>query len=56
MVYNKHSQSHSFKKKTLLVAYIGKTSFNVDGTIVHSSISILPNCKNSPSLNLVWLG
>jgi hypothetical protein len=36
MFYNKHPQLNPFKKKTLLVAYIGKTSFNVDGTMVHS--------------------
>jgi hypothetical protein len=40
-----------FKKKTLFVAYIGKTSFNVDGTTVHSNISIPLNCKDLPSLN-----
>jgi hypothetical protein len=40
-----------FKKKTLLMAYIRKTTFNIDGTTIHSNISIHFNCKKLSSLN-----
>jgi hypothetical protein len=38
--YNKHSQCNSSKKKTLFMAYTRKTTFNIDGTTIHSSLSI----------------
>jgi len=37
------------------MAYIKKTTFNIDGITIHSSFSILVNCKNLPSLNLEQL-
>jgi hypothetical protein len=37
------------------MAYIKKTTFNIDGITIHSSLSILVNCKNLPSLNLEQL-
>jgi hypothetical protein len=43
------------KKKTLFMTYIGKTRFNIDGTIIHSSLFIPFNCKDLPSLNSKWL-
>jgi hypothetical protein len=33
------------------MAYIGKTTFNIDGITIHSSPSILLNCKDLPSLS-----
>jgi hypothetical protein len=34
------------------MAYIEKTRFNIDGTIIRSSFFIPFNCKDLPSLNL----
>jgi hypothetical protein len=50
--YNRHPRSNLLKKKALLMAYIGKTTFNIGGIIVHSSFSIPLNCKDLPSLSL----
>jgi hypothetical protein len=33
------------------MAYIGKTTFNIDGIIIYSSLFIPLNCKDLPSLN-----
>jgi hypothetical protein len=44
--YNKHSQYNSSKNKTLFMAYIGKTTFNIDGTTIHSGLSINFNRKD----------
>jgi len=44
-----------FLKTVLLMAYIGKTTFNIDGTTIHSSLFIPHNCKDLPSLNLEQL-
>jgi hypothetical protein len=33
------------------MAYIIKTTFNIDGTTIHSSLSIPFNCKDLPSLS-----
>jgi len=37
------------------MAYIRKTTFNIDGTIIHSIFSIPLNFKDIPSLSLEWL-
>jgi hypothetical protein len=37
------------------MSYIVKTSFNIDGTTIHSSFSIPVNCKDLPSLSSEWL-
>jgi len=37
------------------MAYIGKTTFNIDRTMIHSSLSIPFNCKDLPSLSLEQL-
>jgi hypothetical protein len=34
------------------MAYTSKTSFNIDGNTIHSSLSIPLNCKDLPSLSL----
>ncbi len=49
--YNKYFQYNSFKKKTLFMAYTGKTTFNIDGTRIHPSLSIHFNYLNFPSLS-----
>jgi len=49
--YNRHPHLDLLKKKALLMAYIGKTTFNIDGTTIHSSLSIPLNCKYLPSLS-----
>jgi hypothetical protein len=33
--YNKHPELNMSKKKTLLMAYIEKVAFNIDGTTIH---------------------
>jgi hypothetical protein len=33
------------------MAYIGKTTFNIDGITIHSNISIPLNCKDLQSLS-----
>jgi hypothetical protein len=40
-----------FEKKTLFVAYTRKTTFNIGGIIIHSSVFIPFNCKDLPSLS-----
>jgi hypothetical protein len=35
--YNRHPRSNPLEKKVLLMAYIGKATFNIDGTTIHSS-------------------
>jgi hypothetical protein len=37
------------------MAYIRKTTFNIDGIMIHSSLSIPLNCKDLPSLSLEQL-
>jgi len=37
------------------MAYIKKTTFNIDGITIHSSLSIIVNCKDLQSLNLEQL-
>jgi len=49
--YNKHLHLDHLKKKALLMACIGKTTFNIDVTTIHSSIFIPLNCKYLPSLS-----
>jgi hypothetical protein len=44
--YNGHSQLDPLKKKFLLMAYIGKKKFNIDGTTFHSNHSIPFNYKD----------
>jgi len=53
--YNRHLNSNPLKKITLFMAYIKKTTFNIDGITIHSSLSILINYKDLPSLNLEQL-
>jgi hypothetical protein len=38
-------------KKKLFMAYTRKTTFNIDGIIIFSSLFIPLNCKDLPSLN-----
>jgi hypothetical protein len=44
--YNKHPQLDMSKKKALLMAYTRKTTFNIDGTTIHSNLSIHFNHKD----------
>jgi hypothetical protein len=44
--YNKYLQLDPSKRKILFMAYIGKTTFNIDGITIPSSISIPLNCKD----------
>jgi hypothetical protein len=37
------------------MAYIGKATFNIDGTTIHSSLSRPLNYKDLPSLSSNWL-
>ncbi len=37
------------------MAYTRKTTFNIDGIIIYSSLFIPLNCKDLPSLNSEWL-
>jgi hypothetical protein len=46
--YNKYFQLNPSKTKTLSMSYIGKTTFNIDGITILSSISILLNYKDLP--------
>jgi hypothetical protein len=50
--YNKHPKLDLSKKKALLMAYIEKITFNIDGTTIHSSHSILLNYKKMPFKSL----
>jgi hypothetical protein len=50
--YNRHSNSNPLKKINLFMAYIKTTTFNIDGITIHSSLSILINCKDLSSLHL----
>jgi len=50
--YDRHFQLDPLKKKFLLLTYIGKITFNIDGTTIHSSLSIPFNCKDLPSSSL----
>jgi hypothetical protein len=43
--------SNPLKKKVLFMAYNGKTTFNIDGITIHSSLFIPLNCKYLPSLS-----
>jgi hypothetical protein len=49
--YNRHPHLDPLKKKALLMAYIGKSRFNIDGIIIHSSLFIPFNCKDLLSLS-----
>jgi pantothenate kinase-related protein Tda10 len=53
--YNKHLELDLFKKKALLMTYIEKITFNIDETIIHSSLSIPLNDKYFPSLSLLLI-
>jgi len=53
--YNKELHVDPLKQKTLFMAYIGKTSFNIDGTTIHSTLNIPLNCKHLPSLTFECL-
>jgi hypothetical protein len=44
--YNKYSQLDSSKRKILFMAYTRKTTFNIDGITISSSISIPLNCQD----------
>jgi hypothetical protein len=49
--YNKRPHLNLLKKKALLMAYIGKITFNIDGITTHSSIYVSFNYKDLPSLS-----
>jgi hypothetical protein len=49
--YNKKLGSNPLKQKAILMAYTGKMTFNIDGTIVHSRPSLPLNCKHLQSLS-----
>jgi hypothetical protein len=53
--YNRHPNLNPLKKIALFMAYIRKVAFNIDGIIIHSSLSIPINCKDLPSLSLEQL-
>ncbi len=44
--YNKQLYSGPLKQKTILIAYIGKTTFNIDGTTIYYGLSPPLNCKH----------
>jgi hypothetical protein len=50
--YNRHPHSNLLENKVLLMAYTRKTTFNIDGITIHSSLSIPLNCKDLPSSSL----
>jgi len=50
-LYNTHHHLDPLKKKVLFMAYTRKTKFDIDGIIIHSSLSIPLNCKDLPSLS-----
>jgi hypothetical protein len=51
MFYNRHFHLEPLKNKALFMAYIGKTTFNIDVTTICSSHFIQLNCKDLPSLS-----
>jgi len=53
--YNKHLELDPFKKKAILMTYIEKIAFNIDETIIHSSLSIPLNYTYLPSLSLLLI-
>lgn len=48
--YNIHLHS-TISKETLFVTYIRKTTFDIDRATIHSSPSIVFNCKDLSSLS-----
>jgi hypothetical protein len=50
-IYNKHPHSNPLKKIKLLMAYIGKVAFNIDGSIIHSNHFIPFNYKDLQPLS-----
>ncbi len=48
--YNIHLHSN-VSKKNLFVTYTRKTTLNIDRAIIHSSLFIVFNCKDLPSLS-----
>jgi hypothetical protein len=44
--YNKQLCSNPLKQKTILMLYIGKTTFNIDGITIHFGFSLPQNCKH----------
>ncbi len=53
--YNKQLHVDPLKQKTLFMVYTSKTTFNIDGTTIYSSLNILLNCKHLPSLTFECL-
>jgi len=49
--YNRHLDLDPIKNKALLVAYTRKTTLNIDGITIHSSIFTPFNYKDLPSLS-----
>ncbi len=49
--YSKHPHLDPLNFFFLLMAYIGKSTFNIDGILIHLSLSIPLNCKDFPSLS-----
>jgi hypothetical protein len=48
--YNKQLHVDPLKQKALFKAYTSQTTFNIDGTTIHSTLNIPLNCKHLPSL------
>jgi hypothetical protein len=44
--HNKQLCFDPLKQKTILMAYIGKTTFNIDGITIHSKLSLPLNYKH----------
>ncbi len=44
--YNKQLCSGPLKQKTILITFIGKTTFNIDGTTIYYGLSPPLNCKH----------
>jgi uncharacterized protein with PQ loop repeat len=53
--YNRHPNLDPLKTIALFMAYIRKATFNINRITIHSSLSILVNCKDLPSLSLEQL-
>ncbi len=44
--YNRKLSFDPLKQKAILMAYIGKTTFNIDGTTIHLAPNLPLNCKH----------
>jgi hypothetical protein len=48
--YNRKLGSNPLKQKAILMAFTCKLAFNIDGTTIHSKLSLPLNCKHSQFL------